>query len=182
MGLSKQHINEKIHYNDITQKEQAKMMKKASFAILVALCFAHLCLGAFGDMHIRIKNELSKDMKIKVHCQDGDHGLGTQVIAKGMAIEWRIDTPHSGQYHCDVEWNELDGFHFEAYSRSRDNQQCRSVCSWHITERGPLLLNRRTGLWETMPFDPLPGEKERVASGLAHKRHDKCFCWPPKHE
>ncbi|KAL9665936.1 hypothetical protein QQ045_000257 [Rhodiola kirilowii] len=173
-----------------------QMVSVSMFSALLALSFfvtfSYAAVAEPTELHVRIKNDLGDNMKIKVHCSAGDQSLGTQTIVKGMAIEWKVDPSQvktSSPYFCDVEWNEIEGFHFEAFSdASMKAQKCLSFCSWHITEAGPLLQNQKTGVWEAMPYRPLPGgtvEAGRIMGmnetyyHINHFQH-KCICYPPK--
>uniref|UniRef100_A0A7N0TF11 S-protein homolog n=1 Tax=Kalanchoe fedtschenkoi TaxID=63787 RepID=A0A7N0TF11_KALFE len=177
------------------------MSSPPQFFALLTLCFFVMFTYAAAvaappppsSLQVRIKNDLGGNMKIKVHCRAGDQSLGTQTIVKGMAIEWKVDpsqVQRSSPYLCDVEWNETEGFHFEAFPEAagRKEQTCQSFCSWHITEDGPLLQNQKTGAWEAMPYRPLPGGM--VGAGrlmgmnesyyqINHLQH-KCICYPPR--
>ena len=102
------------------------------------------------EVHASVKNRLGSGRNMKVHCQSKDNDLGEQVVADGGEFGWDFSVNAWGTtlFYCDTEWEQVQDYHFDAYSFERDFVRCQSQCSWLISQEGIYALNNVTGFWE----------------------------------
>lgn len=87
-----------------------------------------------------------------LHCQSGDDDLGVQNIVFGGEFGWDFSDNIIGTtlFYCDLMWEKVQKYHFDAYSFERDFVRCNKGCSWLISAEGIYGLNGQTGYWEFM--------------------------------
>ncbi|XAR57647.1 hypothetical protein NMG60_11025879 [Bertholletia excelsa] len=109
-----------------------------------------------GAEHVSIKNRLGSGKTMSLHCQSKDNDLGNQTVADGSDYGWDFSPNAWGTtlFYCDLGWEGVPEFHFDAYVSSRDAVRCPSDCFWLISLEGVYGLNGQTGLWEFMYFWP----------------------------
>lgn len=97
-----------------------------------------------------INNRLRRGRNITLHCQSKDDDLGEQNIVDGGEFGWKFSVNAAGTtlFYCDIEWENVDRYHFDAYSFHRDFIRCKTLCSWLISIEGIYALNGETGFWE----------------------------------
>ncbi|KAM7268386.1 hypothetical protein ACFE04_010552 [Oxalis oulophora] len=121
-------------------------MKAEIYLIILFICFA----GVRGNVHASIKNSLGEGKEMNVHCQSKDTDLGNQTVGYGSEMGWDFSPNVEGTtlFYCDLEWEEVALYHFDAYSYGRDRVRCQSQCSWLVATEGIYGLNGETGFWE----------------------------------
>lgn len=125
--------------------------------IFMLLLIFSLCKSVLSDeVHVIIMNRLGNRKITTVHCQSKDNDLGNQTIADGSQFGWNFSVNVWGTtlFYCDLGWENVQDYHFDAYSFDRDYARCESQCSWLISEEGVYGLNGQTGLWEFMYYWP----------------------------
>ncbi|XP_027368727.1 self-incompatibility protein S1-like [Abrus precatorius] len=104
-----------------------------------------------GTKHVSIKNTLGSGKNMTLHCQSKDNDLGKHIIADGDEFGWDFSDNVTGTtlFFCDLGWEKVEGYHFDAYSFARDMVRCGAAgCSWLVSAEGIYGLNRQTGYWE----------------------------------
>lgn len=101
-------------------------------------------------VHASVKNRLGNGRNMRVHCQSKDNDLGEQVVSDGSEFGWDFSVNVWGTtlFYCDTEWDQVQDYHFDAYSFERDFVRCHSQCSWLFSIQGIYALNNATGFWE----------------------------------
>lgn len=125
--------------------------------IFMLLLIFGLCKSVLSDeVNVIIMNRLGNRKITTVHCQSKDNDLGNQTIADGSQFGWNFSVNVWGTtlFYCDLGWEKVQDYHFDAYSFDRDYTRCESQCSWLISEEGVYGLNGQTGLWEFMYYWP----------------------------
>ncbi|XP_014507793.1 self-incompatibility protein S1 [Vigna radiata var. radiata] len=103
--------------------------------------------------HVSIKNRLGAGKNMSLHCQSKDNDLGHQNIANGDEFGWDFSDNIFGTtlFFCDVGWEKVEEYHFNAYSFGRDRVRCDGVgCSWLLSAEGIYGFNVQTAFWEFM--------------------------------
>ncbi|XVE94008.1 hypothetical protein REPUB_Repub01dG0243300 [Reevesia pubescens] len=116
--------------------------------ILLILCF---CTSVRSDnVHVSIKNRLGNGKNLTLHCQSKDDDLGEQNVGDGSEFGWDFSVNAWGStlFYCDMGWDDLQQYHFDAYSFNRDFARCESQCSWLVAAEGMYGFNGETGFWE----------------------------------
>lgn len=101
-------------------------------------------------VHASVKNRLGGGRSMKVHCKSKDDDLGEQVVTDGSEFGWDFSANAWGTtlFYCDTEWEQVQLYHFDAYSFERDYVRCESLCAWLVSQEGIYALNNVTGFWE----------------------------------
>lgn len=101
-------------------------------------------------------NRLGNGRNLTIHCQSKDDDLGQQNISDGSEFGWDFSVNVGGTtlFYCDMEWEKVQQYHFDAYSFARDFTRCESQCLWLISTEGMYGLNGQTGYWEFMYYWP----------------------------
>jgi len=103
--------------------------------------------------HVSIKNSLGPGKNMTLHCQSKDNDLGQHNVAYGDEFGWNFSDNVFGAtlFYCDLGWQNVKEFHFDAYSFARDKVRCDGAgCSWLVSAEGIYGLNGQTGFWEFM--------------------------------
>ncbi|WVZ10028.1 hypothetical protein V8G54_014558 [Vigna mungo] len=129
----------------------AKIRKVDVVILLVAI---GLCRNVVEcRKHVSIKNRLGAGKNMSLHCQSKDNDLGHQNIANGDEFGWDFSDNIFGTtlFFCDVGWEKVEEYHFNAYSFGRDRVRCDGVgCSWLLSVEGIYGFNVQTAFWEFM--------------------------------
>ncbi|KAK9290466.1 hypothetical protein L1049_008636 [Liquidambar formosana] len=129
-----------------------------SLAILLLVLLGFSKPIVLGKVHVRIMNRLGCGRAMNIHCQSRNDDLGYLVVPDGSETEWRFSVNFWGTtlFYCDVQWNNSNWHHFDAYSYKHDSARCRTECSWMISKDGLLFnYNQEYGNWDLTPFqDP----------------------------
>ncbi|PKI36012.1 hypothetical protein CRG98_043587 [Punica granatum] len=86
-----------------------------------------------------------------LHCQSKDNNLGQQTVPDGSEFGWDFSVNVEGTtlFFCDLGWQSVMDFHFDAYSFGRDFVRCSGdKCLWIVAKEGIYGQNGKTGLWE----------------------------------
>ncbi|XP_057731844.1 self-incompatibility protein S1-like [Arachis stenosperma] len=132
----------------------------AKITYLVALLFLviGLCTPIVVEAkHVSIKNRLGSGKNMTLHCKSKDTDLGEHSIAYGDEFGWDFhdDVVGTTLFYCDLEWERVQEYHFDAYDFHRDFVRCGSDgCSWLISAEGMYGSNSQTGIWEFMYYWP----------------------------
>ncbi|XP_059632218.1 self-incompatibility protein S1-like [Cornus florida] len=116
--------------------------------LLLSLCDPVHVLA--HNVHASIKNRLGSGKIMTVHCQSKDNDLGQQTVGDGSEFGWDFSPNVWGTtlFYCNMEWENVREYQFDAYSFTRDYVRCETECSWLISMEGMYGLNGKTGLWE----------------------------------
>lgn len=121
--------------------------------LMTLLLVIGLCTLVAGTKHVSIKNKLGsgKNMTLHCQCQSKDNDLGEHNMADGDEFGWDFNDDVVGTtlFFCDLGWESVQEYHFDAYFFGRDHVRCGSTgCSWLVAAEGIYGLNGQTGLWE----------------------------------
>lgn len=124
----------------------AKMSHLVNLLLLIGLCTPVVVQAK----HVSIKNSLGSGKNITLHCQSKDDDLGNRNVAYGNEFSWDFSDNIAGTtlFFCDLGWERVQKFHFNAYYFHRDFVRCEAECSWLVSAEGIYGLNNQTGLWE----------------------------------
>ncbi|KAF8394776.1 hypothetical protein HHK36_020991 [Tetracentron sinense] len=127
-----------------------------SFALVLLLVFTLSDSVVSDNVHVSIKNRLGEGRSMNVHCQSKDNDLGEQTVADGSEFGWDFSTNVWGTtlFYCEIGWENVQGYHFDAYSFERDYVRCETQCSWLISKEVIYGLNGQTAFWEFMYLSP----------------------------
>ncbi|CAJ1940640.1 unnamed protein product [Sphenostylis stenocarpa] len=120
-----------------------------NLVVAIGLCTAVV----EGSKHVSIKNSLGPGKNMTLHCQSKDTDLGKQNIGNGDEFGWDFSDNVFGTtlFFCDVGWQNVEEYHFDAYSFGRDRVRCDGAgCLWLVSAEGIYGLNGQTGFWEFM--------------------------------
>ncbi|XP_010910063.2 self-incompatibility protein S1-like [Elaeis guineensis] len=133
------------------QQEQSMASWRYVVAVVAMLVVLAPCDEAV-KVHVSILNRLGKGRSIDIHCQSKDNDLGLHTIPDGGEYGWDFSVNAFGStlFYCDLAWEAVPEFHFDAYAYWRDQNRCSSQCSWLLAQEGVYGLNEGTGLWEFM--------------------------------
>ncbi|KAK0607536.1 hypothetical protein LWI29_016343 [Acer saccharum] len=100
--------------------------------------------------HVSITNRLGNGKNLSLHCQSKDNDLGQHNLADGTEFAWDFSVNAWGTtlFYCDLEWEGVQQYHFDAYAFDRDYVRCQTQCLWLISTEGIYGLNGQTGFWE----------------------------------
>ncbi|KAJ9173685.1 hypothetical protein P3X46_016798 [Hevea brasiliensis] len=89
----------------------------------------------------------------KKHTNDD---LAQQNIPDGSEFGWDFSVNVGGTtlFYCDMEWENVQQYHFDAYSFARYYPECENQCLRLISIEGTYGLNGQTGFWEFMYYWP----------------------------
>ncbi|KAJ8769855.1 hypothetical protein K2173_008937 [Erythroxylum novogranatense] len=126
------------------------------YSVLFLLVFSLCNLGLSHRVHVSIKNSLGNGKIMNIHCQSKDTDLGQQNVTDGNQIGWDFSPNAWGTtlFFCDLDWQNVQQYHFDAYSYQRDFARCEDQCSWLISTEGMYGFNGKTGFWEFMYYWP----------------------------
>ncbi|ESW26511.1 hypothetical protein PHAVU_003G125200 [Phaseolus vulgaris] len=129
----------------------AKIRRHHVVSLVVAI---GLCITAVEcTKHVSIKNSLGSGKNMSLHCQSKDNDLGQQNIENGNEFGWDFSDNVFGStlFFCDLGWQNVEHYHFDAYSFGRDRVRCDGAgCSWLVSAEGIYGFNGQTGFWEFM--------------------------------
>lgn len=110
----------------------------------------------FDQVQVDITNRLGSGKNLTIHCRSKDDDLGEEVVENGGVYAWSFKTNAWGTtlFYCDLNWEGMSGFSFDAYSFRRDFVRCKSSCSWLVAKEGVYQRNEISGFWEFMYFWP----------------------------
>ncbi|XVF45695.1 hypothetical protein PTKIN_Ptkin02bG0227700 [Pterospermum kingtungense] len=102
------------------------------------------------NVHASIKNRLGSGKNLTLHCQSKDDDLGEQIVVDGDEFGWDFSVNAWGStlFYCDMGWDDVQEYHFDAYSFDRDFARCETQCAWLVSGEGMYGLNGQTGFWE----------------------------------
>ncbi|KAF7837611.1 self-incompatibility protein S1-like [Senna tora] len=126
-------------------------MNHPSRLLVLVIILIGLSIPVLADKkHVSIKNTLGSGKNMTLHCQSADNDLGVHNLEDGDEFGWDFSDNISGTtlFFCDLEWESVQEFHFDAYSFGRDFVRCDTGCSWLIASEGIYGLNGQTGYWE----------------------------------
>ncbi|KAK3006731.1 hypothetical protein RJ639_017407 [Escallonia herrerae] len=109
-------------------------------------------------VHLHVINRLGNGRVLNVHCQSSDDDLGYQSLEDGSETTWSFSINFWGTtlFFCDVQWDGLVWYHFDAFDAVRDHGRCRSECRWMINRDGLLFgYVPQDGLWDMFPMTPV---------------------------
>ncbi|RDX63267.1 Self-incompatibility protein S1, partial [Mucuna pruriens] len=135
---------------DMRSVGMAKISHVMSLMVVIGLWNPNVIVVS-GSKHVSIKNNLGSGKNMSLHCQSKDNDLGTQNIVYGDEFGWDFSDNVIGStlFFCDLGWQNVQQFHFDAYSFARDMVRCDGVgCSWLVAAEGIYGLNGQTGFWE----------------------------------
>ncbi|KAH7573921.1 hypothetical protein JRO89_XS03G0227200 [Xanthoceras sorbifolium] len=103
-----------------------------------------------SNQHVSIINGLGNGKNMSLHCQSKDNDLGQHNLADGTEFGWDFSANAWGTtlFYCDMEWEAVQLYHFDAYAFDRDHVRCQTQCLWLISAEGIHGLNGQTGFWE----------------------------------
>ncbi|KAL2338847.1 hypothetical protein Fmac_013293 [Flemingia macrophylla] len=129
---------------------KAHMEGLAKITLLTTLLVVGIGFVAADTKHVSIKNMLGSGRNITLHCQSRDNDLGNQNVADGDEFGWDFSDNVFGTtlFFCDLGWQKVQNYHFDAYSFARDTVRCYAGCSWLVSAEGIYGLNGQTGFWE----------------------------------
>ncbi|KAH1216448.1 Self-incompatibility protein S1 [Glycine max] len=126
------------------------LAKKITHHLVTLVLVIVLCTTIVeGTKHVSIKNRLGSGRNMTLHCQSKDNDLGKQNIAYGDEFGWDFSDNVAGTtlFFCDLGWENVEEFHFDAYSFARDRVRCGDAgCSWLVSIEGIYGLNGQTGV------------------------------------
>ncbi|XP_028760007.1 self-incompatibility protein S1-like [Neltuma alba] len=119
-------------------------------AILMMMIISLFIPVTAGSKHVRIKNSLGSGKNMTLHCQSKDDDLGVHNIEDGDEFGWDFSDNVTGTtlFFCDLEWENVQQYHFDAYNFGRDIVRCHTGCAWLISAEGIYGLNGQTRYWE----------------------------------
>ncbi|KAE9609960.1 putative plant self-incompatibility S1 [Lupinus albus] len=133
-------------------------MKTLLLALLLLIMLLLLLIGllstqvvcAANTKHVSIKNKLGSSKNMTLHCQSKDDDLGEHNIADGEEFRWSFSDNVFGNtlFYCNIGWEKVQKYDFDAYSFARDKERCKSGCSWIVSVEGIYGLNSQTWFWE----------------------------------
>ncbi|KAI9195691.1 hypothetical protein LWI28_017214 [Acer negundo] len=100
--------------------------------------------------HVSITNRLGNGKNMSLHCQSKDNDLGQHNLADGTGFAWdfSVNTWGTTLFYCDLVWEGVQQYHFDAYAFDRDYVRCQTQCLWLISTEGIYGFNGQTGFWE----------------------------------
>ncbi|KAL2540973.1 Plant self-incompatibility protein S1 family [Abeliophyllum distichum] len=107
-----------------------------------------------AKVHVQVINRLDNGQFMNVHCRSKDNDLGLHLVEDGGDTTWSFDVNFWGTtlFYCDVQWNDSERYHFDAYDAKRDYRRCQSECRWMIDKEGSLYgYDEQFGIWEMFP-------------------------------
>lgn len=125
--------------------------EKISHLAILLLMVISLCIPDIADnKHVSIKNSLGSGKNVTLHCQSKDNDLGVHNIEDGDEFGWDFSDNVTGTtlFFCDLEWESVQQYHFDAYDFGRDIVRCYTGCAWLISAEGIYGFNGQTGYWE----------------------------------
>ncbi|KAK8538756.1 hypothetical protein V6N13_009135 [Hibiscus sabdariffa] len=112
---------------------------------LVILLILSSCTSVHSDdeVHVSIMNRLGSGKNLTLHCQSKDTNIGQQNVCDGSELGWdfAVNVWGSMLFYCDMGWEEVHQYHFDAYYFQRDFARCESQCSWLVSREGIYGLN-----------------------------------------
>lgn len=117
---------------------------------IVFLLLFNRCDLVVSKVHVSIMNRLGDGENVTLHCQSKDNDLGQQNVADGSEFGWdfSVNTAGTTLFYCDMAWQNVPQYHFDAYDFGRDFVRCETQCLWLVSTEGMYGLNGRTGFWE----------------------------------
>ncbi|KAB1227575.1 hypothetical protein CJ030_MR1G019965 [Morella rubra] len=100
-------------------------------------------IGFFKRVHVRIANDLSEGVDLKLHCKSKQDDLGEHIISYGKGYyEFTFRPRYFGetQFFCSFQWQEYQPRWSDIYIFSRDHPRC-SECYWKVVADGTCLLD-----------------------------------------
>ncbi|XP_010040377.3 self-incompatibility protein S1 [Eucalyptus grandis] len=124
--------------------------KLRSRGIIFLLLTGSFFALAFSEVHVSVKNRLGSGKNMTLHCQSEDDDLGEQNVADGSEFGWDFNVNVWGTtlFYCDMGWESVQDYQFDAYSFARDLVRCDAQCLWLVSEEGMYGFNGQTGFWE----------------------------------
>ncbi|KAK7363373.1 hypothetical protein VNO77_05514 [Canavalia gladiata] len=125
--------------------------------LITLLLIIGLCIHAVeGAKHVSIKNKLGSGKNLTLHCQSKDDDLGKHNIAYDDEFGWDFNDNIAGTtlFFCNLGWEKVGDYIFDAYSFARDKVRCDAGCSWLVAAEGIYGLNGKTGFWEFIYYWP----------------------------
>ncbi|KAB1221735.1 hypothetical protein CJ030_MR2G019962 [Morella rubra] len=103
----------------------------------------------FKRAHVRISNDLSEGVDLKVHCKSKEDDLGEHIVSYGKAYEFNFKPHFFGHslFFCSFQWQEYQPRWFDIYVFQRDHPRC-SLCFWKVVADGICLLDYDTNEYD----------------------------------
>ncbi|KAB1227576.1 hypothetical protein CJ030_MR1G019964 [Morella rubra] len=126
--------------------------------ILLMICLALFFMSRFDPVaglslkraHVRIANDLSEGVDLKVHCKSKDDDLGEHIVSYGKEYYEFTFKPRyflgETQFFCSFQWQENFRW-FDTYMYRRDHQRCNE-CYWKVRPDGPCRLDYDTNEYD----------------------------------
>lgn len=127
-----------------------KNLRMLKFRMIIVLGLVLLATTASSNIHAGVMNRLGSGKSMTLHCQSKDNDLGQQIVEDGGEFGWdfAVNVIGTTLFFCDLGWESVGEFHFDAFSFGRDFVRCESECLWIVAEEGVYGLNGQTGFWE----------------------------------
>ncbi|WCJ26440.1 Plant self-incompatibility protein S1 family [Euphorbia peplus] len=128
-----------------------QILGKISYPLLLLLLGFSFCNPVCSDsVHASVMNRLGNGRNLTLHCQSKDNDLGQQSLTDGSEFSWDFSVNVGGTtlFYCDMKWENVQQYHFDAYSFPRDYTRFESQCLWLVSVEGVYALNGKTGFWE----------------------------------
>ncbi|XP_058084013.1 self-incompatibility protein S1-like [Magnolia sinica] len=131
-------------------------MRGLSYVLMVVVVLTLYESVVSDKVHVSLMNRLGGGRSMNVHCQSKDNDLGEHIVTDGGEFGWDFSVNVIGTtlFYCDMGWDKVSEFHFDAFSFDRDWRRCTSQCLWLFSKEGVYGLNDQTGFWEFLYFWP----------------------------
>ncbi|GAY56962.1 hypothetical protein CUMW_175810 [Citrus unshiu] len=110
---------------------------------IVFLLLFNRCDLVVSKVHVSIMNRLGDGENVTLHCQSKDNDLGQQNVADGSEFGWdfSVNTAGTTLFYCDMAWQNVPQYHFDAYDFGRDFVRCETQCLWLVSTEVALLVS-----------------------------------------
>ncbi|KAH6774810.1 hypothetical protein C2S51_013214, partial [Perilla frutescens var. frutescens] len=132
-------------------------MKTLNSKILGPILILIFLTNTHARVHVQIINQLEFGRRMSVHCRSREDDLQYQILETGSAVEWnfKVNFFRTTLFYCDVQWENSNWYHFDAYDAGRDYRRCKSLCRWMISKEGSLYgYDEDLGFWKIFPLRP----------------------------
>lgn len=111
--------------------------------LVVKLSEAQFLLGFMGRHTVEMRNALSNEKRVRIHCKSKNDDLGEHVISKDITYNFSFKPNILGgtKFFCGFTFARTLHW-FDIYDQNRDFNKCKDgSCKWEIKDSGPCFFN-----------------------------------------